>query len=213
MSTSREWLVVNDPRAAAVLLDPDQMTLLKPFMHSPNTVRDAAKQLGVESAKLYYPVRRMLDLGILEVAFESPRRGRPLKHYRTSAEAFFVPFRVTPFGSVEEFITKSEEAWSRQLVRSVAKEFTQWAGFEHWGLRISYENGFIMHSKILDPTISSLSPPEPGGVVASWDTNFYLGESDVQQLAEEVNAVLEQYRSKRTGPRRVLRFAIAPWDV
>jgi hypothetical protein len=213
MSTRKAWLVVTDPKAAAVLLDPDSSMLLKPFMRGPKTVHEAATELSKEPTELYYPVRRMHELGILEIAFESPRRGRPLKHYQTSAEGFFVPFQATPFGSVEEFIVRSEEAWSRQLMRSLAKELTTGAGFEHWGLRITYENGFIMHNQSLSPTLGFLPPQEPGSVVTTWDTNFYLSDADVLQLAEEVSAVVERYREKRTGSRRVLRFAIAPWEA
>ena len=154
----------------------------------------------------------MHELGILEIASETPRRGRPLKHYRMSADGFFIPFRITPFGSLEEFIAKTEEAWSQRLLRSLAQELTEAAGFEHWGLRMTYENGFIMHNHSPDPTLESLPAQQPGSVVSSWDSNFFLSDSDVQQLADEVFAVVERYRTKHTGRRRVLRFAIAPWD-
>lgn len=210
--TLPQRLVVTDLKAAAFLLDGDLLVLLKPFIKGACTVGDAAEQLGMKPTDLYYRVKRMLELGLLRVSHEESRRGRPLKYYRSSADEFFIPFCITSLEGVEDFIVKHDEPWSRRLVRSLAHAYTHEASLEHWGLHISYrEDGFLMFD------LASHPPQQNGaavrGAFSNWDSSFYLGEEDRRRMADEVHEVLERYRSKRSGPRCVLRFAVAPWEV
>lgn len=206
-----DWLVIDDPRAVTALLEPDFVILLKPFMAAPCTVHEAAAWLGMDPRALYYPVRRMLAFGLLELAFESPRRGRALKHYRASAKTFFVPFRASPHASVQDFISKGQEAWSQRLMRSVAKEATEAEGAAQLCLQIGYQDGFIMHGLALDPRLET-PPLPPGRAVSVWDSSLYLSEDDARRLAEELQAVLGRYRDKRSGRRRLVHLAVAPWE-
>ena len=82
-------LIVRNLKAVAFLTNPDCTRLLKPFLFGERTIKEAAEALRLEPAALYYPVKRMCDLGLLKVARETPRRGRALKVYRASAERFF----------------------------------------------------------------------------------------------------------------------------
>ncbi|MDQ3397866.1 MAG: helix-turn-helix domain-containing protein [Deinococcota bacterium] len=171
VSSSRELLVVNNPQAAATLLDPDLSMLLKPFMQGACTVGEAAGNLNVKPADLFYRVQRMVALGLLEVVREEPRRGRPLKYYRSSASAFFIPFWATSATSVEDFVVNHDEGWSRRLARSLAHAYTHEASLEHWGLHISYrEDGFLMFD------LASHPPQQNGaavrGAFSNWDSSF-----------------------------------------
>lgn len=207
-----DWLVIDEPRAAAALLDPDFEVLLKPFMRGPSTVHEAAAWLGLEPRALYYPVRRMLGFGLLELAFTRPRRGRALKHYRASAKSFFVPFRASSYPSMEDFIARTEEAWSKRLLRSLAKQATEAEGTEHLCLQIRYQDGFLIHSLVFDPRLDVPSPLLPERAVSSWDTKLYLSEDDAQALAEELQVVVARYRDHRSGPRQLVHVAVARWE-
>jgi hypothetical protein len=209
VSSSRELLVVNNPQAAATLLDPDLSMLLKPFMQGACTVGEAAGNLNVKPADLFYRVQRMVAVGLLEIVREEPRRGRPLKYYRGSARAFFIPFRATSAASVEDLVVKHDEGWSRRLVRSLAHAYTQEFSLAHWGLRIDYRDGLFIFSFLSHPQgVTAVT-----SAFSTWDSNFYLGEEDRRRMANEVHEVLERYRDKRSGPRCVLRFAVVPWEV
>lgn len=217
MASSRELRVVTDARAVAVLLDPEFVSTLKPFMAGPCTIRHAAEMLDMRLERLYYRAQRMLELGLLEIVREEPRRGRPMKVYQSSAEAFFIPFHSTPFERVEDLIIRNEESWSRRLVKSVAKALTADVDLDRWGLNIAFRDGYLMFGYIMHPPQESTGPQanadDADGVSSEWTTDYYLSASDVEQMVTEVYEVLNRYRERRTGPRRVLRFAVAPWEV
>ena len=203
-------LVVRNPQAVAFLTDPDCTRLLKPFLFGERTIKEAAEALHLEPSALYYPVTRMCDLGLLEVAREIPRRGRALKVYRASAERFFVPFENTGDVTLEGFISTLDAQWNAGLVKGLADAHRRAAGrAEGWGLSIYPHPSGLMALGIV-PGPDAEPRPLPG-VVSLWDTGYYLSDQDVSALEGELNALLARYREKRSGPRRVLRVALAPW--
>lgn len=51
---------------------------------------------------MLYRVKTFVRVGLLEVSYEEKRAGRPIKHYRSVHDAYFIPFGVTPFANTEE---------------------------------------------------------------------------------------------------------------
>ena len=211
-----ETQIIHDSRAAKILLDPDWSLILKVFMLQTCSLQEAAEKLKTPDHKLYYPVRRMHSLGLLEVAHESKRQGRAIKHYRSSATSYLVPFRLSPFASLEDFIAQGEIAWSRQLLKEQARAYLERHDLRDISLNVWLEDGLLMHELVPQsrehPSLGTAgSFSDVSHVIALWDTRFYLSEEDVQNLASEVLQVLERYQAKQSGSRRLLRFAIAPW--
>ena len=203
-------LIIQDPKAVAFLTDPDCTRFLKPFLFGERTIKEAAEALHVEPSALYYPVKRMCNLGLLEVAREVPRRGRALKVYRASAEKFFVPFESTGDVTFEAFIATLNAQWEAGLLKGVADAHRRAAGrAEGWGLSIYTHSSGLM---VLNITPVPDANPHPlPGVIFIWDTGYYLSDEDVGALDAELASLLARYREKRSGPRRVLRVALAPW--
>ncbi len=208
-----DWLEVTDPRAAAFLTDPETSLYLKPFLGTAGvTVGEAAQQLGVPATRFYHRVVRMKRLGLLEVSGTLPRRGRALKLYRATAERFFVPFSHTSAEDLAAFVRHIDALWYSQLVEGLVQAWTDEADAPHWGLNITKSDeglllfGFSRNSKLHhDGALYSAS-----GVIYLWDTRFNLSEEDVHALHGELKEVLTRYRDKRSGPRQVLRLALAP---
>ena len=73
--------------AARVLADASKRRYLSPFLGRTRRLTEAARELGVSPARLAYWVRRFLALGLLKQV------GRG---YRSTAEAYFVPFEASP---------------------------------------------------------------------------------------------------------------------
>lgn len=83
---------VDRPKAASVLLSEKKFRFLKPFLARDATLAAAARELGVTVTALYHKVRQLEALGLVEVVGETPRRGRAVKTYRSTADEFVVPF-------------------------------------------------------------------------------------------------------------------------
>ena len=203
--------IVRDPKAAAFLTHPARTLFLKPFLFGERTVQEAAEALRLEPAALYYPVKRMCDLGLLKVSCEIPRRGRAFKVYRARAARFFVPFESTGEVTLEGFIATLDAQWGAGLVKGLANAHRRVATrAEGWGLSIyPHPSGLMAFGIIPGPDVEPRPLP---GVISLWDTGYYLSDEDVAALDVELEALLGRYREKRSGPRRVLRVALAPWE-
>ncbi len=113
--------VVSDPRQARLLTDGRSKTFLNPFLAQERTISQAAREVGVGLGTMYYRVTTFLETGLLRVTREEKRAGRAIRHYRAVADAFFVPFEVTPYSDLEErVLTQLEPVW-RQIARSYAR--------------------------------------------------------------------------------------------
>ena len=94
---------VTSLEAAKILTDTSQLRLLKAFFQAEVVLTELATQLGLNLPTLLYKVNKWLELGIIHVIREEPRRGRASKVYRAAAEAIFVPFELTPSPDLSRF--------------------------------------------------------------------------------------------------------------
>lgn len=97
-------LVVTDPKAAALLLHESERAYLSYFFDEPLSVAAVAKRLNAPVPKVLYRVSKLERHGLLEVAREERRAGRPIKHYRTTAERFVVPYAHSGAADAQEFL-------------------------------------------------------------------------------------------------------------
>lgn len=82
---------ITTPEGAELLARPERARLLKPFMRGPKTVSQVAQAQGVSVESLHYRVQQLHRAGLLRVAGELPRRGRPLKLYEAVVTDFVFP--------------------------------------------------------------------------------------------------------------------------
>ena len=126
--------VVTNPEAANLLADPAQLELLEPFFRGDVVLGELAKERGLKLNTLLYRVNKLVDLGLVEVVREEPRRGKPVKVYRAAARAFFVPFENTTSVSLGELLGGMTLEGGRLFHREAAKALQTLA--PSWGLRI-----------------------------------------------------------------------------
>jgi hypothetical protein len=86
---------VDNPAAAEFLVHADSFRFLEPFLARENTISGAVQHTGADHSSVLYRVKRMIELGLLEITDVQARAGRAIKHYRSSADEFFVPFSAT----------------------------------------------------------------------------------------------------------------------
>lgn len=154
--------------------------------------------------------------GLVELAGERPRRGRPLKLYRASAERFFVPFATMPHATLEAFYRRLEATWYPRMIAGLIGAWrAQRPGPRDWGIAVSrHESGLLKIGFSADPELAfddDLYLEAPA--IAHWDTRLHLGPEDVRSLREELLAVVDRYLERRSGPRQVLHLGLAPWSA
>ena len=117
---------VQDPTQARLLTDPRTRPFFEPFLAHDNTVSAAAKEVGCTLHAMLYRVRVFLEAGLLRVAREEPRAGRPVKHYRSTFDAYFIPHSVTPYANLEDALleqTKEQAAFLARQWAAVAPKY------------------------------------------------------------------------------------------
>lgn len=109
-------LVVRDPNQAQLLTESRSKEFFKPFVARELTASQAAHEVGCELSAMLYRIRTFQAAGLLAVVRQEKRAGRPLKVYRAVADAFFIPFDLTPYADYEERLMEQlAPAWRQVL--------------------------------------------------------------------------------------------------
>src|SRR5690625_477895 len=96
------FLLTADETQARLLASPRDDRFFHPFWGRSNTVAGAAAELGESLGAVHYRVGKFLDAGLLEVTRTEPRHGRAIRHYRSVADAFFIPAGLDSHPSAAE---------------------------------------------------------------------------------------------------------------
>lgn len=199
--------VIDLASTARFLLDPDERQVLKPFFGEGSSVGQAAAVLGVKPNTLLKRVTWLRERGLLRVAGEQPRGGRPIKTYRVTSEAFFVPFHVTDALSLEDLLHRAVEEPNRLIARSIARMY----------LAQSRDLGYLVHRLPGGRLAHDLSL---GGTCllpdASWDRPWFrdgvtlrLTRERAGDFVRALQRLIEEYGDERGDPYLAF-FAVAP---
>ena len=182
---------------------------------------EVAAELQVNMSSVLYRVRQFIRLGLLEETRIEPRKGRPVRFYRSVADGFFAPFAATPLVTQEALSPHAFGAFQRALNESVGRAWLAAAG-ERQTLGVHLyrnESGALSQNIVPDPDLDEptrffgqlLEPDEP----AVWDTwgSLKLTREDAKALQHEIASLLERYypKVKETGgDAYIVRLAMAP---
>ena len=92
---------VEDADQARLLTDSEAQMIFRPFLARELTASQAASETGRDLNAVLYRLRQFVAAGLVKVVREIKRAGRPIKVYRSTADAYFVPYEFTPFASLE----------------------------------------------------------------------------------------------------------------
>ena len=129
-----DHLIITQPETAELLVNHKTSRLLVPFMKRELSLTAAAAILGVKLPTLHHHVAKFISAGLLEVTRSEPRAGRPVKHYRSTAKIFFVPFHVTRSETLERLLTEVTAAGNSRFYREVTRTLQQIS--PTWGLHL-----------------------------------------------------------------------------
>lgn len=199
---------MTDPAQARLLTDPGSVAAFKPFLARECTVSQAAGELSCPLNTLLYRVRTFMRAGLLCVTREERRKGRAIKHYRSVHDAYFVPFSLTPYATLEEQLEAQGAPLFRQLVRSYAAALR---GSDRYGRHLlRAANGAVWTTDL---------PPDqtPAGLpLVYFDTTMALSTPDAQSLGLNLKTVFtrgaEARRQTPDGQAYLLMVALLPVD-
>lgn len=201
---------MDDARWATWLLDARTRRHLEPFFGAARSVGEAAAAQREKPNTVLRRVERYLAAGLLRVAGERSRRGRPIRLYRTVADAFFVPYEATTAESLEEALA-TREAWVEgTFKRAVVK--ARWEALGPWGTRIYRDDAGALQVQMAvrpDVDASTLDAHEPA-VLSAWRDGVYLDFDDAKELQRALYELLERYLGRRGAQRYVVHVGMAP---
>ncbi len=208
--TDLRYRVVRDPDAAELLMNPTTLRQIAPFLGRARTIGQAAEESGELPNTVLKRVRRFRAAELLEVAATLPRRGRPMKLYRTTADLFFVPFEATAAESLEASLAERDAYWERLLRRNVVRARMEALGT--WGTRVYRDDrGRLQVQTAVTPEADATTlDADAPAVLSSWRDSVTLDFEDAKALQREMYELLLRYEQKQGAQRYIVRLALAP---
>ena len=203
---SKDWLRIDDPNAAKMLTDPQNAIYLSPFLAQENTVKGAATELNISELKMYRWVSKLINLGLLSFIKIERRRGKPIKHYRSIAKAFFVPFDLTPADTFEALLQQYDNHWQSRLLHGLDKSIKP-SGIGMCLFRDAEGNLRTLFTK--DPLDST--PDLVDDNLSRW-AELKLSHQQALELKQKMIDLFNHYsHNDHSGGRSyILRMALAP---
>jgi hypothetical protein len=179
---------------AAALEHPVRWRMLLACARRDRSLTDLAKELRQPLKTLHYHQARLVDCGLLRVGRVEPRRGRPVRYYRSVAEAFVV--------SLADLSEHMGETFARELRRSLAQQ----ANRRDLSLHYHLDEAGGMRVQLLDPDPWS----RRSGAFDYWKA-LRLTAEQRRALADDLKAVIERYEAAAGGGELFLvHAAFAP---
>jgi hypothetical protein len=148
--------------------------------------------LGLPLARVHYHARRLAGLGLLRVVRSQKRGGRPIRIYRASASAYFVPLALLPARPQPEL----DDALRASLERD----------------RAASSAGLIVAAGA-EGRITVRHVGGAGDALNVW-LSLPLTAAQARTLREELRALLERFAAAATRGRShrpyILHAALAP---
>lgn len=197
---------VADAAQARLLTDPRSVAAFKPFLARECSAGQAAAELGCPLNTLLYRVRTFVRAGLLQVTRAEPRKGRAVKHYRSVHDAYFVPFSLTPYATLEEQLAAQGAPLFRQLVRSYAAAFR---GSDRYGRHLLRAPDGAVWTTDLPPDQTPAGLP-----LVFFDTTTSLNQPGAQALGLDLKTLFARGAEARhqtpDGPAYLLMVALLP---
>ncbi len=212
-----QWQTISRRDAADFLGNPRTVSLIQPFMGQTSTIKRAAERLQISPLRMFRAVKKMEELELLVVSQVETRRGRPLKHYRASSDAYFIPYRVTGADNLEDFLMAQDERLRRVFMRSFSDyllEVLHEQGTDPGRvIRRTEEGTFVTHSVGgLDDPRGTERPILEGDAYLGW-SNYAMLKMDLQRaqdLKRELVELFEKYRANSGERGFIVRLGMAP---
>jgi len=188
----RETVRIVDPRTAAVFSAPRQRKIVLSLVDDERSLSQLARLTETPLNLMHHHIRKFLQLGLVRISRAEARAGAPIKYYRATARAFFVPAELIPAQPDAALTSQLRDLLARSLARTI-----RGAVYTHDGR---------------GPRMHLVRDAAPRLVATELWLELRLSEVDAATLAAELRALLHRFeeRSGKTGRRCLIHAAIAP---
>jgi hypothetical protein len=211
-SESRDFLRIEEPNIAEVVVDPNKQKLFGPFFARETTIAEAARIAQVSTLLMYRHVKRFETLGLLEVTRSEARRGRAIQYYQTVAKEFFIPARVLPLETTLEVVERNAQ---KLFLHSLGRTLMNHEGVADLGTRVSPSEtgtGVVATHIALKPGENwDPSSVKEAALVESW-ANLRLSLEEAKTLQKELEEIVERYSERSGDEKYLLRLGLTPID-
>jgi DNA-binding transcriptional ArsR family regulator len=185
-------LVVTDPKAAAIFNNLRQRQILLALIDKECSLSELAKATQTSLNLLHHHIRRLMSFGLVTISGRRKRAGTPVKLYRASARAFFVPADLA--GAPTDPLN---EKLRGVLEQSLAGTYR--------GVLFAHDGTDAKMSLIWDEKFGA-------GVSELW-AELALSETEAAAVAHELGTILRRHagRSAKGRRRYIVHAAVAPW--
>jgi hypothetical protein len=221
---TKSQIEIKDLEQARLLSDPESFEFFKPFMAQDCTVSRAAKEVGCKVDTMLYRVKTFVEAGLLKIVATENRRGRPSKVYHSSADAYFVPFAVTPFEDIEtavkQNIQNGVDIIANHLARVIRHSgrdgrhiFRDQRGEVSWVSGATADDAVLNLDDLSELARNIYATERMIGESAS--DELELSDDDAKELMLEFYKLWRGYKSKKTAKGKkkyFLQFSFVPID-
>jgi hypothetical protein len=132
---SGSFYIVKSAKQAQFLTEPKSKEFLMPFLARERSVTQAAKELGCNVNTMLYRVKTLRAAKLIKVTRREKRKGREIKYYRSVHDAYFIPFKLTSYATLEERLEAQAEPIFANLINAYAHALKQNERFGNYVLR------------------------------------------------------------------------------
>ncbi len=195
---SGSFYTVTNARQAQLLTEPKSKEFFKPFLAKERSVTQAAKELGCNLNTMLYRVKTLRAAKLIKVTRKEKRKGREIKYYRSAHDAYFVPFQLTAYATLEERLESQAAPIFSRLINAYAHTLRQSERFGNY-IFSGPTGGVITTDLVPDLTPSGLP------VVYS-DFTAHLHKDEALKVAEELRELFKRgftaySKTKPTDPQ------------
>jgi hypothetical protein len=213
---TRDVLELHDPELAAVLLEATTLRYLEPFMGQSRSADEVAKEMNISLNTLLYQIKRLTQLGFLELSSQTPRRGRAIKRYCAVAKAFFIPFDATHFDTFSDLLLHEYKPLYLRFIEgflNAAIQMVNQNAGQDFGMNVSKEDGRLTVRHGTHPLrsvhVNPLHPQAPA-IILLWEDQLRLDFESAKTMQAELFELFEKYRTQDGSGSYIAHIALAP---
>lgn len=189
---------------ARLLLDPGHYGLLQCLLRGEVSASEAARDLGWPLQRAHYKLGRFVKAGLARVAREDKRAGRAVKRYVSARPEWFVPFELTPAGTLGELIAGQLEPRMRLIYEALAADITRFS--RQQGVTLYMQDGTLTVQ--LAPKELAQADARPDTPTLAQLTRHRLSPTRARALGERWRAVLQEFPDEDDPDARTFSLAV-----
>lgn len=192
------FCTVSEPEQARILSNRESFGFFEPFVAHELSATAAAAEVGCELDTMLYRIKIFLKVGLLQISRLEKRAGRPIKHYRSVHDAYFIPFEVTPYAELEERMREHYRSQEAVVLPATAKLLRD-SGLEGYEFYRHTESGSVWGNSasrrgepsetlqlFLNPHDAALVASYRGPLGGDFSLSLYLTDDEAKTLMLEL---------------------------